>query len=180
MNLKEIKQNNLLLAQTSADNLFQTLEFLHRNELAAIYGLAGHPLPAVLIRRDAELQLVAGADEIDACRDMDALKDKPGVVRIIEPEYRTFSIKMNTRHGPMADLELRKAVSYAVNYKGILPDLFKEGKGVVAQGTLGEGGVFTAKEVLAKHDENYMPPEAQHAMDQAAAAKAAKSLKGTP
>ncbi len=52
--------------------------------------------------------------------DMDALKDKPGVVRVIEPEYRTFSIKMNTRHGPMADLELRKAVSYAVNYKGIL------------------------------------------------------------
>ncbi len=52
--------------------------------------------------------------------DMDALKDKPGVVSIIEPEYRTFSIKMNTRHGPMADLDLRKAVSYAVNYKGIL------------------------------------------------------------
>ena len=51
---------------------------------------------------------------------MDALKDKPGVVSIIEPEYRTFSIKMNTRHGPMADLDLRKAVSYAVNYKGIL------------------------------------------------------------
>lgn len=52
--------------------------------------------------------------------DMDALKDKPGVVSIIEPEYRTFSIKMNTRYGPMADLDLRKAVSYAVNYKGIL------------------------------------------------------------
>ncbi|MEY2771757.1 MAG: putative D,D-dipeptide-binding periplasmic protein DdpA precursor [Pseudomonadota bacterium] len=52
--------------------------------------------------------------------DMNALKDKPGVVSIIEPEYRTFSIKMNTRHGPMADLELRKAVSYAMNYKGML------------------------------------------------------------
>lgn len=52
--------------------------------------------------------------------DMDALADKPGVVRVIEPEYRTFSIKMNTRHGPMADPELRKAISYAVNYKGIL------------------------------------------------------------
>lgn len=52
--------------------------------------------------------------------DMDALKDKPGVVSIVEPEYRTFSIKMNTRHGPMADPELRKAISYAVNYKAIL------------------------------------------------------------
>jgi len=63
-----------------------------------------------------------------------------------------------------------------VTYVGLLPDLFKEGKGVVAQGKLGEDGVFVASEVLAKHDENYMPPEAQHAMDQAAAAKAAKSV----
>jgi len=65
-------------------------------------------------------------------------------------------------------------------YVGLLPDLFKEGKGVVAQGKLGEDGLFVASEVLAKHDENYMPPEAQHAMDQAAAAKAAKSVKGNP
>jgi peptide/nickel transport system substrate-binding protein len=52
--------------------------------------------------------------------DMDALKDKPGVVRVIEPEYRTFSIKLNTMHGPLADVELRRAVSYATNYQGIL------------------------------------------------------------
>jgi predicted alternative tryptophan synthase beta-subunit len=51
-----------------------------------------------------------------------------------------------------------------------------EGKGVVSQGKLNEEGLFVASEVLAKHDENYMPPEAQHAMDQAAAAKAAKSV----
>lgn len=51
-----------------------------------------------------------------------------------------------------------------VAYKGILPDLFKEGKGVVAQGKLGEDGKFNADEVLAKHDENYMPPEAAHAI----------------
>ena len=63
-----------------------------------------------------------------------------------------------------------------VTYVGLLPDLFKEGKGVVAQGKLGDDGVFVASEVLAKHNENYMPPEAQHAMDQAAAAKAAKSV----
>jgi len=66
--------------------------------------------------------------------------------------------------------------SVPVRYSGILPDLFKEGKGVVAQGKLGDDGVFVASEVLAKHDENYMPPEAQHAMDQATAAKAAKSV----
>ena len=54
-----------------------------------------------------------------------------------------------------------------VSYKGILPDLFKEGKGVVAQGELGADGVFHAKEVLAKHDENYMPPEAADAVEKA-------------
>ena len=64
-----------------------------------------------------------------------------------------------------------------VVYKGQLPDLFKEGKGVVAQGKLSDDSQFTASEVLAKHDENYMPPEAKHALDQAAAAKAARSVK---
>ncbi|CAM3721506.1 cytochrome c maturation protein CcmE [Polynucleobacter antarcticus] len=54
-----------------------------------------------------------------------------------------------------------------VAYTGILPDLFKEGKGAVAQGRLNSDGKFIASEVLAKHDENYMPPEAQHALDQA-------------
>ena len=64
-----------------------------------------------------------------------------------------------------------------VTYKGMLPDLFKEGKGVVSQGKLGEDGMFVASEVLAKHDENYMPPEAKHALDKAEAAKAAQSVK---
>ncbi len=54
-----------------------------------------------------------------------------------------------------------------VSYTGILPDLFREGKGVVAQGRLDAQGHFAASEVLAKHDENYMPPPAQHAIDQA-------------
>ena len=54
-----------------------------------------------------------------------------------------------------------------VAYKGILPDLFKEGKGAVAQGKLNETGTFVATEVLAKHDENYMPPEAAKAVDDA-------------
>lgn len=54
-----------------------------------------------------------------------------------------------------------------VVYSGLLPDLFKEGKGVVAQGRLGPDGVFQASEVLAKHDENYMPPEAADAIARA-------------
>ena len=61
-----------------------------------------------------------------------------------------------------------------VLYTGILPDLFKEGKGVVAQGRLGADGIFVATEVLAKHDENYMPPDAKHAIEQAQ--KAQKSV----
>ncbi|MBK6618728.1 MAG: cytochrome c maturation protein CcmE [Nitrosomonas sp.] len=58
-----------------------------------------------------------------------------------------------------------------VAYQGILPDLFKEGKGVVAQGKIAADGVFYADEVLAKHDENYMPPEAASALEQAAKAQ---------
>lgn len=54
-----------------------------------------------------------------------------------------------------------------VHYKGILPDLFKEGKGVVAQGKMNSEGTFVASEVLAKHDENYMPPEAAKALEDA-------------
>ena len=76
--------------------------------------------------------------------------------------------------------------SVTIQYRGILPDLFREGQGIVALGKLNAQGVVVADEVLAKHDENYMPPEAQHAMDEAAAAKAAKSvqtsapIKGNP
>ncbi len=67
------------------------------------------------------------------------------------------------------------AKTVPVIYKGILPDLFKEGKGVVAQGKVHEDNVFRADEVLAKHDENYMPPEAAEALKQAADSKAAAS-----
>ncbi len=65
--------------------------------------------------------------------------------------------------------------SMPVLYKGILPDLFKEGKGAVAQGKLEADGIFHADEVLAKHDENYMPPEAKQALDKAQAASAVKA-----
>ena len=57
------------------------------------------------------------------------------------------------------------AASVAVRYSGILPDLFAEGEGVVAEGTLDEQGVLNATQVLAKHDENYMPPEVAAALE---------------
>ena len=66
--------------------------------------------------------------------------------------------------------------SIPVHYKGILPDLFKEGKGAVAQGKLNADGTFVATEVLAKHDENYMPPEAAKAVDDAQARAAGKHV----
>ena len=59
------------------------------------------------------------------------------------------------------------ADAVTVKYTGILPDLFSEGQGVVAQGKLGTGGVFMAEEVLAKHDETYMPPEVADALEKA-------------
>ena len=74
------------------------------------------------------------------------------------------------------------AKNIPVMYRGVLPDLFKEGKGVVTQGKLGADGVFVASEVLAKHDENYMPPEAAEALNKAhakgVAQQAAKTLQG--
>jgi cytochrome c-type biogenesis protein CcmE len=68
-----------------------------------------------------------------------------------------------TVHFVVTDMAQRIPVSYT----GMLPDLFKEGKGVVAQGKLGSDGVFRAEQVLAKHDENYMPPEAADVLEKA-------------
>jgi cytochrome c-type biogenesis protein CcmE len=68
------------------------------------------------------------------------------------------------------------AKAMTVRYQGALPDLFKEGKGVVAQGQLGPDGVFVAREVLAKHDENYMPPEAAEALKRAGAPHGATTM----
>ncbi|MFH1816219.1 MAG: cytochrome c maturation protein CcmE [Pseudomonadota bacterium] len=92
------------------------------------------------------------------------------------PQGRTFRIGGMVEEGSLergADGTSVKfvvtdtAYKIPVTYSGALPDLFKEGKGVVAQGKLNDGGVFAASEVLAKHDENYMPPEAAHALEQA-------------
>jgi len=90
------------------------------------------------------------------------------------PQGRLFRIGGMVEKGSVRrdGVEVRFVVtdtarSIPVTYRGALPDLFREGKGVVAQGTLGADGVFQAREVLAKHDENYMPPEAAHAVEKA-------------
>jgi cytochrome c-type biogenesis protein CcmE len=90
------------------------------------------------------------------------------------PVGRTFRIGGMVEKGSVKreGVEVRFVVtdtakSIAVVYSGALPDLFREGKGVVAQGQLGADGIFRAREVLAKHDENYMPPEAAHAVEKA-------------
>jgi cytochrome c-type biogenesis protein CcmE len=90
------------------------------------------------------------------------------------PKGRTFRIGGMVQSGSVKreGVEVRfivtdTAMSIPVRYRGALPDLFREGKGVVAQGSLGADGVFQAREVLAKHDENYMPPDAAHAVERA-------------
>jgi cytochrome c-type biogenesis protein CcmE len=90
------------------------------------------------------------------------------------PQGRAFRIGGMVEKGSLKrdGVEVRFVVTdtaktIPVVYRGALPDLFREGKGVVAQGTLGADGVFQAREVLAKHDENYMPPEAAHAVEKA-------------
>jgi len=92
------------------------------------------------------------------------------------PVGRTFRIGGLVENGSLKHdsdgLTIRFTVTDTANtlpvvYKGILPDLFKEGRGCVAQGKVGPDGVFYADQIMAKHDENYMPPEAARALDQA-------------
>ncbi len=99
------------------------------------------------------------------------------------PKGQAFRVGGMVKEGSLKQVDLSHEFVVTDNerdvqvvYKGLLPDLFKEGKGVVAQGAMGEHGVFVASQVLAKHDENYMPPEAKAAMDQAALRKAAQSV----
>jgi cytochrome c-type biogenesis protein CcmE len=105
------------------------------------------------------------------------------------PQGKTFRIGGMVEKGSLArqpdGLTVRFTVtdtakSIPVTYRGALPDLFREGKGVVAQGRIGADGVFHASEILAKHDENYMPPEAAEAVKRAheTSRKAAQTVVG--
>ncbi len=106
------------------------------------------------------------------------------------PQGRTFRLGGMVREGSVQREGVKvhfvvtdTAKDVPVSYEGILPDLFKEGKGVVAQGQVNARGEFEAKEVLAKHDENYMPPEAAEALKRADAdgrAKMVQQMKDKP
>lgn len=94
----------------------------------------------------------------------------------LPPAGRPFRMGGMVEHGSVGREEDGITVHFAITdtahvipvlYQGALPDLFREGQGAVVQGTLGVDGVFLATEVLAKHDENYMPREAQYAIDEA-------------
>jgi cytochrome c-type biogenesis protein CcmE len=139
----------------------------HKKLMVIVLGLAGLGIAAALILNAFQSNLVFFFSPTQ-------------VARGEAPTDRAFRIGGLVESGSVrreADgLTVRFVVtdtakSMNVVYKGILPDLFKEGKGVVAEGKLGADGLFTASQVLAKHDENYMPPEAAHALEQAAKAQ---------
>jgi cytochrome c-type biogenesis protein CcmE len=124
-------------------------------------GLASLTVAAVLVLNalDSNIALYVTPSEVAAGK---------------SPAGRAFRIGGLVKEGSIQrqDMLVRFVVTDTVKeipvaYTGILPDLFRDGKGAVVQGKLGSDGVFTATEVLAKHDENYMPPEAKHAIDQA-------------
>jgi cytochrome c-type biogenesis protein CcmE len=77
------------------------------------------------------------------------------------------SVKRGGADGVVTFALTDQANAVRVQYQGLLPDLFREGQGIVAQGVLGADGVFVASEVLAKHDETYMPPEVAQALKDA-------------
>ncbi|MCX7161462.1 MAG: cytochrome c maturation protein CcmE [Betaproteobacteria bacterium] len=100
------------------------------------------------------------------------------------PQGKAFRIGGLVKEGSVKrqDMTVRFVVTdlakeIPVAYTGILPDLFRDGKGAVVQGRLGGDGVFVASEVLAKHDENYMPPEAAAALKQAQQSQNAPEVK---
>ena len=91
------------------------------------------------------------------------------------PPGRQFRLGGLVKHGTVNRVEGGLTTQFVVTdgpeevtveYVGILPDLFREGQGVIARGALDDNGVFAASEVLAKHDENYMPPEVADALEQ--------------
>ena len=133
----------------------------HKRLLAIVGGLAALGAAAALVLTAFQENLVFFFTPSD-------------VVENKAPQGRTFRIGGMVEKGSVqrSGIEVRFVVtdtakSIPVVYSGALPDLFREGKGVVAQGQLGADGVFRAREVLAKHDENYMPPEAAHAVEKA-------------
>jgi cytochrome c-type biogenesis protein CcmE len=139
----------------------------HKKLLVIVLGVTGLGIAVTLILNAFQSNLVfffsptevaAGKAPVDRAFRIGGLVEDGSVQR--QPDGLTV-------HFVVTDT----AQTIPVTYKGILPDLFKEGKGVVAEGKLGGDGHFNASQVLAKHDENYMPPEAAQALEQAAKAQ---------
>ena len=133
----------------------------HKRGLIIVAGLVAIGVAALLILNalNSNIALYVTPSEVSAGK---APKDQAfrigGMVK--EGSLRRDGL---TVHFVITDL----VKDIPVAYTGILPDLFKEGKGAVIQGSMNANGEFIASEVLAKHDENYMPPEAKHALEQA-------------
>ena len=143
----------------------------HKRIAFILVGLAGLGLAAYLVASEFRNNLVFFFSPTD-------------VAEKKAPVGRTFRIGGLVQQGTLKrdGLNVQFTVTDTVAnipvvYNGILPDLFKEGRGCVAQGKIGTDGVFHAEQVLAKHDENYMPPEAGQAIDKAKHAReAAKTV----
>ena len=134
-----------------------------RRGLAIVAGLATLGVAVALVLNAFQSNLVFFFSPTQVAAD-EAPRDRSfrigGLVEMGSIQRDTQSL---TVHFVVTDM----AKTIPVVYTGLLPDLFKEGKGVVAQGKLGTDGVFRAEQVLAKHDENYMPPEAAEALEKA-------------
>ncbi len=139
----------------------------HKKLLVILLGLTGLGIAAALILNAFQSNLVffysptevaAGKAPSDRAFRIGGLVEEGSVKR--DPDGLTVRFVVTDT-----------SKSMPVVYKGILPDLFKEGKGVVAEGKIGADGLFNSTQVLAKHDENYMPPEAAQALEQAAKAQ---------
>ena len=139
----------------------------HKKLMVIVLGLAGLGIAAALILNAFQSNLVFFFSPTQVSRGEAPTDRAFRIGGLVE----SGSVKREADGLTVRFVVTDTAKSMPVLYKGILPDLFKEGKGVVAEGKLGADGLFTASQVLAKHDENYMPPEAAHALEQAAKAQ---------
>jgi cytochrome c-type biogenesis protein CcmE len=140
----------------------------HKRGAMIIGGLAAIALATALVLSAFRQNLVFFFTPTQVAENEAPLNRTFRVGGLVEPG----SVKRQTDGVTVSFIVTDTAKSIPVAYRGALPDLFREGKGVVTQGRLGPDGVFHASEVLAKHDENYTPPEAADAVKRAQSANA--------
>ncbi len=144
-----------------------TVKPRHRRLIAIVLGLSGIGIATALILNAFQSNLVFFYSPSEVAQGKAPTDRAFRIGGLVEEG----SVKRQADGLTVSFVVTDTAKTIPVTYRGILPDLFKEGKGVVAEGRLGEDGLFVATQVLAKHDENYMPPEAAHALEQAAKAQ---------